>query len=408
MNEWKCDFNGSDPSFMYSRDYTDYSKVLKFNESGLIVDDLPFIKWEELIARKVSNLALSNCMKEKLTHLIRSLSLEIDRWNRDHSDILIRTSMDFQSYFCWTSEGLIDRKKTAISLLASDRLSTRECFVLACNYWFVNDVFHLRSNLSDADMYYITNYSNNTIEKAWLEELRNASIMHWSRLAKLSMRYHLNLRAYFQLLPRQQKVRYLKSFIQFRIIEYDDLYFCLSQVRPIDREYLFKKFSSQFLEYFLEFPLQKHFSPVSSYIWPFMSPTDYIRILNVIHQKIIIGWKDFNYVQLLKEFWQQSPLIFKESVKKKSMYQTLMSIIHSEENSQFESERLLEDYDGEHLVIQRLGMKYTVFKIPIHEPVPPPPPPPQSESIIVSLRRIFCAALKFFFRFGCGILSGQM
>ncbi|GFW29552.1 uncharacterized protein TNCV_1549631 [Trichonephila clavipes] len=386
MNAWKYDFYGYQPSSLKISDITEYYKELNFNESGLTEDALPCIKWEELIARKISNLALSNCMKRKLTQLIRSLSLEIDKWNNDHSDILIRTSINFQRYFCWKSEGIIDRIRTAKSLLDSGPLSIRERFNLACHYWFIRDITSLWRYLSAADRYNINICSKNTIQQAWLEALRGTSNIRWSRLARLSMPGHLNLRSCFHLLSRTEKVRWLKTFIRFRIIEYADVYFCLSKVRPVDRQYVFGMFSSQVLEYFLEFPLQDDFLRVSSCMWPFMSPANYIHILNIIiYQRIIIGWEDFNYVQLLKEFWDQSPLNFKESIKEESIYQTVLSIIRSEGNDQSESERLLEDYKKEHLTFQCLGIKYFVYK---KNPVKERVPPPESESVTRNLERV--------------------
>ncbi|GFY65970.1 uncharacterized protein TNIN_150031 [Trichonephila inaurata madagascariensis] len=403
MNEWKYDFYGYQPSCLNIRDIAEYYKELNFNESGLTEDALPCIKWEELIARKISNLSLPDSMKRKLTPLIRSLSLEIDKWNSDHSDILIRMTMDFQRYFCWKSEGIIDRERTAKSLLDSGTLSLRERFNLACHYWLLRDITSLWRYLSAADRYNISICSKNTIQQAWFEALRNASSIPLSRLARLSMPGHLNLRSYFHLLSRNEKVRWLKTFIRFRLIEYDDVYFCLSKVTPTDRQYVFRTFSSQFLEYFLEFPLQDDFLRVSSCMWPFMSPADYIHILNIIiYQRIIIGWEDFNYVQLLKEFWDQSPLNFKEGIQEESIYQTVLSIIRSEGNGQSESERLLEDYKREHLSFHCLGIRYFVFKKkPIEERVPRP----ESESITATLRRIFYTALKFFFCFGCNVLG---
>ncbi|GFQ87673.1 hypothetical protein TNCT_165971 [Trichonephila clavata] len=43
--------------------------------------------------------------------------------------------------------------------------------------------------------------------------------------------------------------------------------------------------------------------------FPLLSPTQKV-------EWIMIGWKDFNYVWLLKEFWRQTPDNFKELAKK--------------------------------------------------------------------------------------------
>ncbi|GFT65258.1 uncharacterized protein TNCV_1559161 [Trichonephila clavipes] len=95
---------------------------------------LPFARWEELVEKRISS--LPQLLKHELLDVIRSVSIEIDKWIKYHSQ-------DWQNFsgacsalydFKWNSLGKIDLLKTARALIVNETLNIKVRSILASLY----------------------------------------------------------------------------------------------------------------------------------------------------------------------------------------------------------------------------------------------------------------------------------
>ncbi|GFU71209.1 uncharacterized protein TNCV_2195851 [Trichonephila clavipes] len=344
-----------------SRDFSTLFDLYYFNDYGVEASDLPSMKWEELVSRKISSLGLPNIMKNELVPLIRCICLEIDKWQKYHEDSLTFDIVYIQGYFCWNAQGKIDRRRTAKFLINDESLPISERFDLACHYCFVSDVISLWEKMNSIEGYYSAHVDEHDVQQLWLEHMRINTDENSIRICNDAMSNPQHLRIFFALLPPRDKARCYKTFIDLKIIDYEDLHACFLMLEKNVQEFILRRYSSKILQYNLVWPLQNEFLNVTKNIWPYMSIENYIDILHfIIYQRIMIGWKDFDYVWLLKEFWKQTPNNFKELVKKQNIYQVLLPVIRCDLYKRFPNEVILENYTDDVLHFHHIGINYEI------------------------------------------------
>ncbi|GFY43357.1 uncharacterized protein TNIN_90691 [Trichonephila inaurata madagascariensis] len=287
-----------------------------FNILQITENNLPCMMWEKLILEKISSLPLPNNMKSKLMPLMRCICIEINQWNKHHEDIFRFQCIDFQRYFCWNSKGRIDRVKTAKSLVNDESLLITERFKLARRYLFLSDVMSLWEKLPPLFKIQIKRLQDDDAEKVWFQYIATRTDENFNRICRIPWYNTYNLRACFSFLKQDEKAVWLNNCILNKRIDYEDLCSCLSLLEKNEQELILRLYSSEILQYYLVWPLQNEFLDVLKSLWPFISIEKCIDILCfIIYERLMIGWKDFDYVWLLKEFWRQTPNNFKELLK---------------------------------------------------------------------------------------------
>ncbi|GFS63925.1 uncharacterized protein TNIN_13641 [Trichonephila inaurata madagascariensis] len=96
---------------------------------------LPFVRWEELVKEKISS--LPKVLQHELLGVVRSVSIEIDRWIKDHAEDWQKSpeiAYSFQYDFQWNSHGKIDRVRTGKTLITDKRLEIEDRYLLATLY----------------------------------------------------------------------------------------------------------------------------------------------------------------------------------------------------------------------------------------------------------------------------------
>ncbi|GFU48793.1 uncharacterized protein TNCV_4468411 [Trichonephila clavipes] len=338
------------------RNFASPNNYTNFNIHGFTTNDLPSTLWEEIVSKKISRLPLPHIIKSELMSVIRCICLEIDRWEKDHKDSFELDFLNLQNYICWTPQGKIDRINTAKSLVNDENLPISQRYNLARHYVFVEDVISISKKMN-----YVDKFPASRLDfLVWLDYETNKT-----GETSLCCRFNakilvpLNFRALFSLVKPTQKVRWYNSFINLKYIEYEDIHFCFSLLKKNEQENTLRQYSSKILQYYLVWPLQNAFLNVSKNIWPYMSIGNYIDILQfIIYERIMIGWKDFDYVGLMKEFWRQTPNNFKELVKKEKIYQVLLPVIRCELFKRFPNEVILENYTDDVLSFHHIGIHY--------------------------------------------------
>ncbi|GFT97362.1 uncharacterized protein TNCV_243781 [Trichonephila clavipes] len=79
-----------------------------------------------------------------------------------------------------------------------------------------------------------------------------------------------------------------------------------------------------------------------SVVWDVLPEKDFVFLLHVIIcQKILMGWRDFNYVDLLRRVWDESPVRFKGYVQETNLFRVLTEILTNRFSQNSIPERLL-------------------------------------------------------------------
>ncbi|GFY46747.1 uncharacterized protein TNIN_417581 [Trichonephila inaurata madagascariensis] len=337
-----------------------------WNEHRFVENILPCMMWEELISKKISSLPLPNSMKWKLMPLVRCICIEMEKWQKDHKDIFQFQSTDFQRNFCWNSQGRIDRVKTAKSLINDESLCITERYHLARLYFFVSDIISLGNKLDPLALFGVKEgYDHDEYnKKLWFFYMKTKTDEYLNRICRTSVCHPYNLRAYFSFFTPSEKTELLKLFMHNKSLNHEDLYLCLSQLEKNEQELILRLYSYEILQYYLVWPLQNEFLDVLKSLWPFISIEKCIDILCfIIYERIMIGWKDFDYVWLLKEFWRQTPNNFKELLKNHEVYQNLLPVISYELDNSFPNEVILENYKENDLKFHHVRIKYHISKM---------------------------------------------
>ncbi|GFX59831.1 uncharacterized protein TNCV_4130741 [Trichonephila clavipes] len=345
---------------MYFFGISNHVPCLYFNERRFTENILPCMMWEELISKKISSLPLPNSMKSKLMPLMRCICIEIDQWQKVHEDIFQFQSTDFQRYFCWNAHGKIDRVKTAKSLINQESICITERYHLARLYLFVSDVISLWEKLPLLLKCQVPDDDNH---KLWFQYITTKNDEILNQIFRNSMSNPYNLRACFSLLTQKDKALWLKFYMRSKGVNHEDLCLCLSLLEKNGQEFILKQYASEILQYYLVWPLQNQFLDILESLWPFISIENCIDILKfIIYERIMIGWKDFDYVRLLKEFWRQTPNNLKAILTSHMMYQTLLRIIVYELDNSFPNEVILEKRKSNYLEFHHVGIKYCISK----------------------------------------------
>ncbi|GFS37694.1 hypothetical protein TNIN_414671 [Trichonephila inaurata madagascariensis] len=101
--------------------------------------------------------------------ITRCICLEIDRWKKDHKDDFELDFLNLQNYICWTSQGKIDRIKSAKSLINDENLPICKSFNIARHYCFVADVITLLEKMNKVDKF----DSSRLGARPWFEYRKN-------------------------------------------------------------------------------------------------------------------------------------------------------------------------------------------------------------------------------------------
>ena len=90
------------------------------------------------------------------------------------------------------------------------------------------------------------------------------------------------------------------------------LCFFLSQMEEHQQTEVFKSYPFEILLCFLEWPFQSFFIEIANHTWNILSGDNYYCILRLIINKVMDGYKDYNYRKLFGEFWDKGPITHKK------------------------------------------------------------------------------------------------
>ncbi|GFQ72963.1 uncharacterized protein TNCT_200651 [Trichonephila clavata] len=340
---------------VFPKSYVIRNRILSGrSEACSIRNDIsPFARWEKLVEKTISSFSLPQRLRSELLDVVRSVSIEIDRWIKDHSRSL-RNSLHFahsaQSHFQWNALGRIDRERTASMLIANKRLDIEERYLLAIYYG-------LTIPIEERVPYIIVQKYSNLFERRHVPPQWSSSVVDFENRSVARTDW-------FSTLNPKERVLYLKKALSEECLQFEDLRFYLTYMSDDERKKVFKVHAFRILsQILLDWPLQYKFLKAAKDLLPYFTESDFLEMLRIIlNEKILLGRKDFNYINLLKQLWSMSPSELKESIKTDSIYEPLMFTINFPVHEKFPNEQLFQWYDDNCLKFGYSGLNYCVFK----------------------------------------------
>ncbi|GFT74428.1 uncharacterized protein NPIL_283151 [Nephila pilipes] len=336
-----------------------------FIEPRIKTGTLPFERWEELVERKISSLSLPSLLRSEFFDVIRSVAIEIDNWLKDNYCVLsqyLREGRPIFRYFQWNSLGKIDRQKTARTLLTIRGLHYNDYRCVALYYGMMDQLLAIM-DWKNPERQVDTSKWRYCAGLLWETSPEKNGLKYFAQPYSLGERIRLEPNFRFQ--PNEeQNVRYINYVMSKNYILYEDLLFCLSQISDDEKETIFKEHPFKILMYFLDWPLQCEFLLAAKRLLTYLTANDFRDILIVIlYERIMLDRKDFDYINLLKEFWSIIPPQFKQSLKTDSIYKGLMYTINFPVDEIFRHEKLFEHFSGRSLTFGYRGVKYMLIRI---------------------------------------------
>lgn len=300
---------------------------------------LPEEKWEPLIKQKLPPTEYTAILRDEITAAIRPISFELGQWYKAHRHIFREEFPQRFTVIC-KSDGTVEQLKTADLLIQSQYLKLETRFVLACQYWNWDAILEFWNTLPA--------FEQDNIRQKYAEEVTNAikpiqNVAIW--LQMLGCRNHtqscscrswsLSLfrgnvtiwnRTFEQIPPFYKQIILKRLFLYCVSIPIGRR--CLSRMNANERAYVLQLHPYQVLRIYLFWPLQPLFIDDAPKVMDKLSNTSLLHLIHIlICQKILPGWRDSNYVDLLRKFWRESHVCCKEYVMKDQIFEILTIIL---------------------------------------------------------------------------------
>ncbi|GFY63689.1 uncharacterized protein TNIN_14941 [Trichonephila inaurata madagascariensis] len=296
------------------------AKIINDSDTGEIIDPNKDEIWEQFIRERTSALDIPLTLQEDIVALRKPIQLEVRNFIEDHYGIFTE-EQECSLKFCFHADGTVDRVKTADLLIHSKWLDVQTRFVLACQYWSSRNVLTFFYNLPKCVRRLILcKYSGakdtlNQFEKnvaLWIR-IKAGRISDLNSRGWCYKRYnwsYVSLQSHLlDVLTEENRQAFLHDvfentyFIHLRR-------FCLSRMSADHREDLLKRFPLKVLSIYLDWPSQRFFLDAVNKVWNHIPGNHFTCLLHIIIcQKIVELWKDFNYVNLLRQLCIDAPII---------------------------------------------------------------------------------------------------
>ncbi|GFQ89181.1 uncharacterized protein TNCT_689891 [Trichonephila clavata] len=288
------------------------------------------------IRRKLSAFYIPSSLKDEIIALIKPIALEVNNWREDHIGIFTATQK-FPHKFYFHANGTLDRIKTADLLIQSKLLPEEKRFLLACQYWSSREVLTFFENMRKTPRnrilrkYSKENRNLNEYEEnvaKWIDHFRAGSAMRydpWDDFTDVSLQSRR-----LEDLSKEN----CKSLLGGVFEDTEKMHvgrFCLSRMSADHQEDVLKHFPLNVLRIYLFRPYHQFFMNAANRVWDRLSGKDFDCLLHIIIcQKILGLWEDFNYVDLLRQFWCSSPEYLKQYIESTDIFQILIEMVKNE------------------------------------------------------------------------------
>ncbi|GFQ85072.1 uncharacterized protein TNCT_439151 [Trichonephila clavata] len=318
-------------------------------------------------------------LREKLLGIILPILIDVEKWNAEKKKFGIRKHLDI----CLTSFGTVDKRETVKKFVRSEDQNVVERFALACHFWMTDDVLKIWNKASvDERIHIEMKLLHLNEEYHWmLGSLHETTEYQFEKMATTQClkkwfdwlhdggypcRQHNfldeSLLTFFHTIPEPNLLRALpqEKLRQLMKIKFSELsgraYFsCLDYDQKLS---LFQQEPFIILHDYLKWPLQFKFLEMACQAWKYMTGKDFYKLLYIICEEKMAPLQsvcfDFDYEDLLHEFWKESPHHFKISAKEHydnhrrdlMDYSLLVGSYQMDEQEESPLQRLLDNYPG--------------------------------------------------------------
>lgn len=259
-------------------------------------------------------LVLPNVIEKKMIGVVMALGLEITKWFEMHQFILDGNNLDLKNRLIWFSFGIIDRFNTARNYIRDENFSFIDRFILACRYYFEDDVQMLWASMTRENRFNLAgHYTRTRSMRLWLEIVNTNNSLDWEEISlnekeDFFVANTLGMRYYFTRL-RGHEMRQLCIYnALLRRSHTFDLYSCLSRINEDELNVILadlpKATLYEFFESFLDWPFQIIFLNVVNNFQHIIDGHIFSHLITVsLNSKIRTGWQDYPYEDLFVSIW---------------------------------------------------------------------------------------------------------
>ncbi|GFS69455.1 uncharacterized protein NPIL_264621 [Nephila pilipes] len=296
------------------------------------------IEFLEMIEEKISQCELPKLLQKRVINTAKPIRDELCTWKKIHEDILY--CYWFKAIdLCWSPAGIINEVETAKRLLCCNKLNFNRKFRLACEYWLTNDVLKLWEEASVCEKKsLIEAIGSDSLNEMvlykwvqWLQERKESDVQFPYTEEILSERNKVPPPTdLFQKVSLQKAQRYLSCILKWYPTSMKRI--CLSKIDINGHsESFIKEHCYNILWMFLEWPLQFQFLQMAVKLQPHITGDCFESLLfHLFERKIRAGCKDFDYENLLRDFWAQSPNHLKDAAKKRGIFVHICNYVESD------------------------------------------------------------------------------
>ncbi|GFT26124.1 uncharacterized protein NPIL_61071 [Nephila pilipes] len=300
---------------------------------------IPGHLWEHMVRKKMCTPTISFILQNEAVALMRCISYEADAW-RCKLHCIFCTCHFYD--FVWNVDGTINEMKTASLIIESDIPSFELRFVLACQYWCNVSVLLLWDTFPPSERARIfQRFCNERLLRSFYERNVGRWIKWYQRyiasppdkdmLIKPFRSFWANSLTIHGFLrhgvPQPELDKFFTYFMKYPP-DIPTIRFIMTQMDEIKREKMLLLCPMQILILFLFRPLQDSFMSAARKVWDLLAGNHFVCLLHfIICQRIMTGWKDYHYVDLLRRFWYEAPERLREYTKGTDIYKVLNEII---------------------------------------------------------------------------------
>ncbi|GBM03276.1 hypothetical protein AVEN_142562-1 [Araneus ventricosus] len=282
---------------------------------------------------------LPNSLKTSVCKYIQSLHVESEDWIKDHMFLLnldpLHCNLVYKTIFCWKSDGTINRVKTAKKIAQNKNIDPNSRFILACTYFLEDEVLAIWHGHKEVKKKSMRIKGTNSAVRFWMKWLKKGSVTPWRLMVDDYFSFPcfrrsdipLRFSSFFPYLSQESRANYFGYFdLGLQCFDKDGFFSYLCEIDEAERTELLQLIPRDALRYCLKWPFQTLFIEMANQLESYMKGSDFEIVFLEIVSSIMCGLHDFDYVELLKEFWNLSPS-FKEEIKKCEIFSKVMEAI---------------------------------------------------------------------------------
>ncbi|GFX55814.1 uncharacterized protein TNCV_609801 [Trichonephila clavipes] len=298
---------------------------------------LPDQMWEHVIKQKLSPPSCPTALLNEITAAVRALNVEVWYWVMDHLEISGSESKTLSVLpLAWKSDGTINRIRTADILIQSQVLDLETRFAFACNYWCWHDIWEFSKTIPVEEfqiilMKYRNRYLTETdvpMISLWFKFIIDTTLRHSCQLWCLASKWNqiTLFNRVFNHLPIEKRIALGTLAVQTSHIPL--VRYFLERMDKQRQFQMLEQYPYQVLRVLLYWPLQSFFTVAAATVRETLSNRSFLHLIHIIIcQKILPGWRDFNYVDLLRTFWRESSIGCKEYVRGDAIFEILTVVL---------------------------------------------------------------------------------